>query len=150
MQQISKLIATGLYSGLLPKTPGTWGSLCCLGVWILLGGLSTWQTLLSCLAISTLGFFATHAFLRAQPELGEDPSCVVIDEWAGMLLTITPLGLSASPWHLFLAFVLFRTLDILKPWPIRRFEKFPGAWGIMLDDIVAGAIGAGLLAITLA
>lgn len=45
-----------------------------------------------------------------------------------------------------MAFVLFRILDIWKPWPIRWFEKLPGGWGIMMDDVVAGIFGAIILA----
>ena len=48
------------------------------------------------------------------------------------------------PW-LAAAFVLFRVLDVLKPWPIRRFERLPGGYGIMADDIAAGVIGAAAL-----
>ena len=45
------------------------------------------------------------------------------------------------PW-LAAAFVCFRVLDVLKPWPIRRFERLPGGWGIMADDLAAGVVGA--------
>jgi len=45
-----------------------------------------------------------------------------------------------------IGFLLFRTLDIIKPWPVRRFEALPGGWGIVMDDVVAGVFGAGVMA----
>ncbi len=73
-----------------------------------------------------------------------DPGWVVIDEFAGMWITmlglarVTPLGLVA-------AFLLFRLLDITKPGPVGWADRQKGAVGIMADDIIAGAIGAGIL-----
>jgi phosphatidylglycerophosphatase A len=43
-------------------------------------------------------------------------------------------------------FACFRVFDVLKPWPVRSFEKLPGGWGIVFDDVVAGMFGAGVLA----
>jgi phosphatidylglycerophosphatase A len=42
--------------------------------------------------------------------------------------------------------VIFRVLDVLKPWPIRRLEALPGGWGIVMDDVAAGVVGAALIA----
>jgi len=42
--------------------------------------------------------------------------------------------------------VLFRALDMLKPWPIRKLERLPGGWGIVMDDVAAGIVAAGVLA----
>ena len=69
-----------------------------------------------------------------------DPKRAVWDEVAGMWLTCLLLP-KTLPW-LAAAFVLFRILDVLKPWPIRRFEHFAGGWGIMADDVAAGIVGA--------
>ena len=70
----------------------------------------------------------------------KDPSLVVIDEVAGLLITMLP---AAPSWRsVALGFVLFRALDIAKPWPIRRLEALPGGWGIVMDDVAAGAVGA--------
>ena len=74
---------------------------------------------------------------------GKDSSKVVMDEVAGMLVTILfhPLG-----WKSILAgLVLFRIFDIAKPFGIRRTEKLPGGWGVMVDDIVAGVYGSIIL-----
>ncbi len=67
----------------------------------------------------------------------KDPRCTVIDEVAGMWCTVYLLPKN----FLVGGFFLFRLLDILKPFPINRMEKFHGGWGIMLDDIVGGIIG---------
>jgi phosphatidylglycerophosphatase A len=67
---------------------------------------------------------------------GTDPSKVVIDEVAGMCVSL--LLLPSNIKYLSAAFILFRFFDILKPLYIRKAESFPKGWGIMLDDILAG------------
>ncbi|MFI5387586.1 MAG: phosphatidylglycerophosphatase A, partial [Fimbriimonadales bacterium] len=77
----------------------------------------------------------------------KDPSPVVIDEVAGQLLASAPTAMFLGPRRvtlLVISFALFRLFDIWKPWPIRRLEKLPGGWGIMLDDVAAGIL-AGFL-----
>lgn len=87
-------------------------------------------------------------------ELGSnsDPGWIVIDEWAGMSVALfgvytQELSYSSAQLalHVVLAFTLFRFFDILKPWPIILFERIPGALGIMMDDIVAGAITSSII-----
>lgn len=66
-----------------------------------------------------------------------DPSQVVIDEVVGQMITF--LARPEASWKSLLAgFVLFRILDVVKPFPARRAERLPQGWGVMLDDIVAG------------
>lgn len=67
---------------------------------------------------------------------GEDPRHVVIDELAGTLITM--LGHTATAPNLLMGFILFRAFDILKPYPIKKIEHLPGAWGIVADDVAAG------------
>lgn len=107
----------------------------------------TERTLLLLVALlSLLGLFAAKEVLSsvrsgaiALPpgKKAEDPSFVVIDEWAGMLVSI--LTLPGTPLQLVGAFALFRFFDISKFGPIGFAERLPGAWGIMADDLVAGA-----------
>jgi phosphatidylglycerophosphatase A len=66
----------------------------------------------------------------------QDPSCVVIDEVAGMLLSC--IAIPADIRWIAAAFVLFRIFDIVKPFPARAAERLPGGWGIMTDDVIAG------------
>ncbi len=65
----------------------------------------------------------------------EDPDEVIIDEIGGAYLAC--LGKEAF-FELFLVFVIFRIIDILKPYPLKRVEKVPSGLGIMLDDLLAG------------
>lgn len=76
-----------------------------------------------------------------------DPRNVVVDEVAGQALVFALVP--AATWWLALAgFVLFRIFDIAKPWPARRVERWPGGWGIMADDLIAGLYAALALALT--
>lgn len=146
---IAERIAVGFGLGHLPEMPGTWASLAAIPLaWGLhaIGGFWVFgpATVLVCL----IGLWA----VARVPRGSEDPSEIVIDEIAGMWIALWPLSLgltvAGAEWHVFpwpgwvLAFVLFRALDILKPWPVSWAERAGGALGVMLDDIVAGALTA--------
>ncbi len=126
--------------GLLPWAPGTWGSLGALVTWFLLPPLSP---ILSAGLIGTLFAGGVASASMAVRETGDpDPSMVVIDEFVGQFISLSFVhhdiiqGLET--------FILFRILDIFKPGPIRKLEAWPGGWGIMADDALAGFF-AGLL-----
>ena len=99
--------------------------------------------LLLALLITIIGFYAVREVLRDTPN--QDPGWIVVDEAAGMLLALAGLSLDASFWGVLLAFGLFRVFDIFKPWPISWADQQKGAFGVMLDDIVAGALVAAAL-----
>jgi phosphatidylglycerophosphatase A len=135
-------VATCAGIGYFPVAPGTLGSALGLGFVAALGRLPLsrgWVTSLlfgTALLIFFLGVWtATHAekfFGRT------DPGEVVIDEVVGQMVTF--LARPDAPWKWLVAgFLLFRVFDIIKPFPARRAEKAPGGWGIMLDDVLAGA-----------
>jgi phosphatidylglycerophosphatase A len=132
----ARLVASGLGSGFLPRAPGTWGSLAALAAGALMLAWSPWILPLGVAA-------ATLAGLWAIPRAGgeADPGWVVIDEVAGMWLTMAPLQ-HPRPLGLAAAFVLFRVLDITKPGPIGWVDRQKGAVGVMGDDLLAGAAGA--------
>ncbi|MCA3417665.1 MAG: phosphatidylglycerophosphatase A [Roseomonas sp.] len=130
------LVATMGGIGRLKPAPGTWGSLVVLPL-VLVGPLAV---LLLALLISIIGFYAVREVLRDTPN--QDPGWIVVDEAAGMLLALAGLSVSASIWGVVIAFGLFRVFDILKPWPISWADQQEGAFGVMLDDIVAGALVA--------
>jgi phosphatidylglycerophosphatase A len=94
------------------------------------------------IAVTWVGVWASSVVAR---ELGKkDPQLVVVDEVAGMLVTMLPLG--ELSWRaVAVGFVVFRVLDMTKPWPIRQFERLPSGWGIVMDDVVAGVFGAAVL-----
>lgn len=133
LEQVSRWLATGFGTGFLWPAPGTWGSLLGVGLFVLLLAPLAWPWQLAAGVVLTLvGTLAAHV---AAPGLGgDDPSAVVIDEWAAMWLSLvavhTPLGMV-------LAFFLFRLFDIFKPYPGRRLEQLPGGLGIMADDVIA-------------
>jgi len=129
------LIATGFYSGYLPKAPGTWGSLVGVLLVFLLHALSL-QIYLSVVA----GLFIVGSFVAGEAEKildNRDPGVVVIDEIVGMLITM--IAVPVTPPTMVLGFILFRVFDIAKPFPVNFFDQhFHGGLGIMLDDVVAG------------
>lgn len=135
MHTVIMLIATGFYSGYLPKAPGTWGSAVGLLLFFLLHTLS-----LPLYLAVTAGVFVVGTFAAGEAEKildHKDPGKVVIDEIAGMLITM--IAVPATPLALVLGFVLFRIFDIVKPFPANFFDqRFHGGLGIMLDDVVAG------------
>jgi phosphatidylglycerophosphatase A len=95
--------------------------------------------LLTAVVVTAVGVWAGSVVARDLRV--EDPQLVVIDEVAGMLVTMLPVA--TFSWRATAAgFVLFRLLDVVKPWPVRRFEDLPSGWGIVMDDVAAGALGA--------
>jgi len=153
-------VATGLGSGRLRPAPGTWGSLAGLAAWCGLAlGLTAWPMLPSpvveaafLLALGLLTWAAILASDRVAQETGtEDPSFIVADEWVGMWITLWPLRwelrqlLAPDGWRwvlvLAVPFLVFRLLDIWKPWPVHQIQDLPGGQGIVADDLVAGLYG---------
>ena len=93
------------------------------------------------LAIAVIFFVGVPVSASVKSDKDPDPSKVVIDEVSGQLaacLILAPVGW----WSMIAAFLLFRLFDILKPVGIRRLEAIPNGWGIMLDDLAAGALAA--------
>ncbi|MCR4817430.1 MAG: phosphatidylglycerophosphatase A [Fretibacterium sp.] len=124
---LSVYIATAGGLGFFPFMPGTLGSAAACAVsWFF--PVPLWVIL----AVTAAGVWASNEAERILNR--KDPGCVIIDEVAGMWLSVLFLP------HSFLlgGFLLFRVLDILKPFPICRMERLPGGWGIMADDIVGG------------
>ena len=129
------LIATGFYSGYLPKAPGTWGSLVGLLLFFLLHTLSLPVYLAIVAGLFMVGSFAAGEAEKIMDH--QDPGLVVIDEIVGMLITMT--AVPATPLVMALGFILFRVFDIAKPFPILLVDqRLHGGVGIMLDDVIAG------------
>ena len=135
------LFGTALGLGLFPVAPATLASLVAVAVYYPLPMDGDSPAFFALVAVSlVIGPWACNSL--ATPD-NPDPKRAVWDEVAGMWLTCLFLP-KTLPW-LAAAFVMFRVLDVLKPWPIRSYERLPGGWGIMADDVAAGAIGACLL-----
>ena len=134
MASLATVIATGFGSGYSPIAPGTAGSLVGLVfVWPLMQ-LSSSLQVATVILVSLVGVAAaTHVARRVGIE---DPGIVVVDEVVGMWATL--LFLPLSPWTAGIGFLLFRVMDIVKPYPARQLESLPGGWGIVADDLMAG------------
>lgn len=134
----SRLVASFGEVGFCPVAPGTAGSLAALaiGAWTMQG--PGWLLPLLAVLATVAGFLAIP---RAVTDRGEDPGWVVIDEVAGQWIAMLGLGAMTVP-GLLAAFLLFRLLDITKPGPVGWADRQHGAFGIMVDDVLAGAIAA--------
>ncbi len=124
-------LATGFGSGFFPLIPGTAGSLAAVLLYYFLPlGDQIWS-----LIILVTFFTGIWTGTFAEREYGKDPGVVVIDEFAGqwMSLLFLPVDLLTVSG----GFVLFRTFDIIKPFPANRAQKIKGGAGIMLDDLIA-------------
>lgn len=147
---LAKILGTGFGAGYSPVAPGTAGSLlACLLLWWLshawpaqFGG--NWQGAPWLLLLISLFFFAgVWAANRLKAAWGKDPSRIVIDEIAGMWLSMLAIPVNFT--NLAIAFVLFRAFDIWKPLGIRKIDKIDGGWGVMLDDVAAGTVAVVLM-----
>jgi phosphatidylglycerophosphatase A len=128
-------LATGAYVGFSPIAPGTAGS--ALAILIDRGLRLTESNIAYGLAIAFFSVAGVMASNVAEKHFAKkDPSHVVVDEIAGMLLTLFLIPVS---WiGLLVGFLLFRLFDIIKPFPCRRAESLEGGMGIMADDLIAG------------
>ena len=120
-------------AGYSPVAPGTVGSLvAAVAIWLL--PFTTVRLAVTLLVVTLIGIWAGSRVERA---LGrKDPSVIVIDEVAGMLLSV--IGLPRSIPVLVTAFLLFRLFDIWKPFPARESQALTGGMGVMVDDLIAG------------
>lgn len=131
-------LATGFYAGRIPFAPGTFGS--AIGLFFCYG-FSWFGGIAGFLLISLLVVVAVPIARQAEEMLqAKDPGCIVIDEIAGMALTMWGLPFTAAT--ALSGFLVFRVLDVTKPFPIRQVEhRLSGGAGIVLDDVLAGCIG---------
>lgn len=135
--------ATWFGLGLMQPAPGTWGTIGALPFGVILmmwGGIPA--LLIGIFLIFPLGIWASKHFERMSRE--KDSGMIVIDEVIGMWIALIPAVL--TPLSVGLAFILFRLFDVWKPWPISWLDKkCPGAYGVMLDDVLAGIFAALIL-----
>lgn len=140
---IAALLATVFGVGRAPVAPGTVASAAALPfAWLILWKFGPAALFVASLAAYLAGVWSTGVYARAAGK--DDPSECVIDEVAGQWLACAAAPLSLAGFAA--AFVLFRIFDITKLWPVSAGEELPGGWGIMTDDMIAGALAAGLIA----
>ncbi len=132
-----RCFVTCCYVGYLPYAPGTWASVLGCALLFFLPALA--QSLIFMVLLIVTSVVAVNLFKYE----GRDPGYIVIDELAGMCLTMA--GHRITPVNIVIGFVCFRFFDIVKPWPIKRMEEFRGGYGIVADDLAAGLFSSAIL-----
>ena len=138
MRRLGLFVATCGYLGYVPIAPGTFGS--ALGLGVFFAVRETASVPVEVAAIVVLFAVGVWSGTVAEHHFGGiDPGPVVIDEVVGMLITLAfiPVTLTGAV----VGFVVFRVLDVVKPWPSASFEKLPGGLGVMADDGMAAIYG---------
>ena len=123
-------VSTVMWVGTFSAMPGTLGSAVALAFFLLTG----YNSVLLILLVTIIGTIASDRYAKAVSR--DDPGEVVIDEVAGYLVSVLGLGHNFA----LVGFVLFRIIDIVKPFPVRQMERLPGGIGIMADDLLGGVI----------
>ncbi|RNI21878.1 phosphatidylglycerophosphatase A family protein [Rufibacter latericius] len=147
MIQLHKLISTSLGIGYVGKGGGTVAAVATCLCWYLWSGggegLVLWQASVTFL-VTALGVWSAN---EVEPYWGKDDKKVVIDEVAGMCISLLFIPVTIK--SVLAALVLFRFFDIVKPLGIRKTERLPGGWGVMLDDVLSGIYANVLLQLLL-
>jgi phosphatidylglycerophosphatase A len=143
--RISWLIATFFGIGYVPPGPGTWAAAVTVVLWWAAARAMdpSWllpAAIIVSAAVTLIGIPPSSVVARESGN--KDPGFVVIDEVAGQMIAL--IGCPLNWKYLLAGFILFRSFDIVKPFPLRRLEKLPAGTGIMMDDV-----GAGLYALVL-
>ncbi len=138
MQRLGLFVATCGYLGYVPIAPGTFGSAAGLAVFYLVR--STGSPAVELVVIAILFAIGIWSGTVAEHHFGGvDPGPVIMDEVVGMLITLALLPVNAT--GAIVGFLIFRVLDVVKPWPSAGFEKLPGGLGVMADDGMAAVYG---------
>ncbi|HID30462.1 MAG TPA: phosphatidylglycerophosphatase A [Desulfobacterales bacterium] len=134
-KQCVVLLATGFYAGYAPVASGTFGTLVAIPLCYLLSRVNPVYGILMLVLFTGLAVWMSGEGEKMFKK--KDSGLIVIDEMAGLLVTLFLI-----PWSVktvVIGFFLFRLMDIVKPFPIRRLETtLPGGWGVVGDDILAG------------
>jgi phosphatidylglycerophosphatase A len=140
-RRIAYVLATWFGCGRVPVAPGTAGTLGAIPLYLLIRPLGPMVVLGTALLLAAVGVWASGHVIAKTGE--KDPQVIVIDEVVGVLVT---LSASSPTWtSVVVGFILFRIFDQWKPWPARSLEGLQGGWGVVMDDVAAGAWGAAVL-----
>src|SRR5918993_5395288 len=138
MRRLALFLSTCGYVGYAPVAPGTFGSAAGLAVFYAIR--STGSSAVELIAIVVLFAVGIWSGTAAEHHFGGvDPGPIVLDEVVGMLITLALLPVNGM--GAFVGFLVFRVLDVIKPWPSNGFEKLPGGLGVMADDGMAALYG---------
>ena len=147
MRRLAVFLATCGYVGYAPVAPGTFGSAAGLAIFALVRGSGSMVVEIAII----VALFAIGVWSGTEAEHhfgGVDPGPIVLDEVVGMLITLALIPVNAM--GAFVGFLVFRALDVVKPWPSGRFERLPGGLGVMADDGMAALYGNGVMRILVA
>jgi phosphatidylglycerophosphatase A len=152
MNFIIRLLSTGFFCGYIRGARGTYASIIACGIWVFLSNKPYYPIVVGCFV--SLGFTIT-GYAEKKIFNEKDSSKIVIDEMAGMLASFISMLASFISFRfmlnaegvLYLAagLILFRFFDIVKPAPVGSFQRLNGGVGIMMDDLVSGALANGIL-----
>ncbi len=147
--RISWIVATWFGSGLLPKAPGTWGSMAAFPfAYIISIYTCPYALIFGIVALFFIGIWVSNKIEESAQK--KDPGFIVVDEVVGQWIALAPLPflynlVDPDIFYIFsapiatVAFITFRIFDIWKPWPANYADKnFSGGFGIMFDDVIAG------------
>lgn len=132
--RLNKFVATAGGIGYLPFAPGTWAAIVTAVAWFFIFRIFQSSSILQLVILPLIIIAGIYSSGRISE--GKDPAHIVIDEVAGMCLTL--LFITPTYQNIIAGFILFRFFDIAKPFGIRKMEKIGDGWGIMLDDMLAG------------
>lgn len=140
-----KLLGSGFYTGYIPIVSGTFGSMAGLILYYIPGFE---KPVILIPAIILFSFYGIYAGGKFEKLYGKDPSQCTIDEITGMWISLlwVPKNTFLIP---LLAFIIWRILDIIKPFPAGKLEGLKGGLGIMMDDIVSGLYSLAIIHIIL-
>jgi phosphatidylglycerophosphatase A len=135
MMFTAKAISTCLGIGYIQKGAGTVTALggCIAWYFIQVRGVNAWFTALGIFILLLIGIWSANV---VEKEWGHDSNRIVVDELLGMCISLFLLPVTWK--YIAFAFILFRFFDIVKPLYIRKAESWPGGWGVMADDLLAG------------
>lgn len=136
MKQINlfeKVIGSGLFTGYIPVASGTFGSLAAVFVYLIPGFEKLYIIIPSSVLLFFYGVYISSKF---ELEYGKDPSECTVDEFVGTWISL--IALPKSVLITLTSFLIWRALDIIKPFPARDSEKLKAGWGIMIDDVISG------------
>ncbi|MFW6139119.1 MAG: phosphatidylglycerophosphatase A [Spirochaetota bacterium] len=145
MKKVIKLLATGFYTGYIPRAEGTVASFLASLIWVFFYHPLYYPVLTAVIILG--GFFAAD-YAEKYIYQQKDSSKIVIDEIAGMLVVY--LGFSFT-WgtqglvYYIAGFFIFRALDIIKPPPVKNLQSLAGGVGVMADDLLSGVVSNALL-----
>jgi phosphatidylglycerophosphatase A len=147
MRRLAVFLATCGYVGYAPVAPGTFGSAAGLAIFALVR--ATGSPIVELAVIVVLFAVGVWSGTEAEHHFGGvDPGPIVLDEVVGMLITLALIPV--TPMGAFVGFIVFRALDVFKPWPSGRFERLHGGLGVMADDGMAALYGNVIMRILIA